>query len=116
MSPWEIVGLVGGPLLSILTALVVVQMWALKKAHEDGVKEEMDKKTRADVEAAHKRIREEVMPRVDALETARAEDAVRMETLSAMQTEMRGDIKEILSGVQALAVKIAEGPKRGRTA
>ena len=107
--------LIGGPILALLTTFVTLQVWALKAAKDEGVKEEKARVLKDQVDAAHRKIREDIMPKLATLESTRAEDNVRMEKLTAVLAEVRQDGKQLLEAVQTLAVKIADiKPGRAR--
>jgi hypothetical protein len=95
----DIMNLIGGPILGILTAIVMTQRWALKQAKKEGVREEREKTQLAHVDAAHTKIRGVTM-RVEELEKNQAKDEERHATFTKSQDTMAADIKAILQTVQ----------------
>jgi hypothetical protein len=113
----QVFNFVGGPVLGILTAIVAVQFWAIKMAKKEGAKEERDSKNKESLDAAHSKIRGEIMPRIEELEKSHSQTAVRLENFEASQSEMKEGIKQILetSQVTQNMVSAMRGEMKGRS-
>lgn len=114
MTELQIIILVGGFVLAILTAAVTWLATALNHAKNEGAKGQRETDLRKDVDAAHSTIREEVMPRLAALEQARGEDAVRFENIAASQAKTEASIEKVLNVVTAIGEDLAYWKGRQR--
>lgn len=110
----EILYLIGGPALGVLTAIVAVQRWALAQAKKEGIREQREQTQVEQIDAAHDKIRGVTM-RVEALEKTAAKDEERHEAFARVQSELREDIKAILATVQNVAQTVShlEGKVEG---
>lgn|GEM_PF-6754046 len=102
MSELGIICTVGGFVLAALGFVIGILSRALSAAKATGAKGQREEDLRKDVDAAHATIREEVMPRLSALEQARGEDAVRFENIAASQAKTEASIAKVLDVVTAI--------------
>ncbi len=93
--------------LSIISSLVLIQMWAVKTAKAAGIREERERVMTAQLDAAHSKIREVVMPEIDTLKDTVKELTIRAEGTAGTMAEMKQDVKTVLATVQQLAVSLA---------
>ena len=83
------IAFVGGPILAIVIFFAGVRKAELRAAKEAGVKAQKDAELEKGLTAAHTKIREDVMPRIEALENARAQDMIKLENFAATQAETK---------------------------
>jgi len=103
----EWLNIIAGPVLGIVSAIIAIQVWAIKEAKKSGAREQREETMRQEIDAAHKKIREAVMPKVEALEGTVKELSIRAEGAAETMAEMKQDVKTVLATVQQLAVSLA---------
>jgi len=103
----EWLNIVAGPVLGIVSAVITVQIWAIRTAKKAGAREERERVMQEELDAAHKKIREVVMPKVEVLEGQVKELSIRAEGTADTMAEMKSDVKAVLATVQQLAVTLA---------
>lgn len=103
----ELVGFIAGPVLGIVSAIITVQIWAVKSAKQAGIREERIRVMAEEIDAAHKKIRELVMPKIETLDGDVKELRIRAEGTADTMSEMKQDVKTVLTTVQQLAIALA---------
>ena len=100
------IAFVGGPILAIVIFFAGVRKAELRAAKEAGVKAQKDAELEKGLTAAHTKIREDVMPRIEALENARAQDMIKLENFAATQAETKEAVNRVLETLLAVAVAV----------
>jgi len=103
----ELLNILAGPVLGIASSIIAIQVWAIKEAKKAGAREQREATRQQEIDAAHKKIREVVMPKVEALEKDVSELTIRAEARDSIVTEMRQDLKQLLSEIRQISIDVA---------
>lgn len=93
--------------LSVISSLVIIQVWAVKSAKEAGIREERERVMKGQIDAAHAKLRDIVIPRIEGVEGSVKELSIRAEGNAETMSELKQDVKTVLATVQQLAISFA---------